>query len=194
MSKNTSNTTEYEFEYGVKMVKTYYDTHTFCREDVDDYFEDYEIKGGHPTEKNGAEICVVFKDLTDEEKEDFHKCFQKTYSECDQRDEEDRSGGYEYDGEIDDDERYDDGTPESVTERWDECMEEWLHAQKAYDRIYFRLHPQTPVAPPLYTPDFAKKMIENDENFIAELEDNIRTTEQMIARRKERIAEMKKYV
>ena len=192
VSPNT--TTDYEFEYDCKMVKTYWDTHSFNREMVEDYFEDYKIKGGHPTEKDKPQICIAFKDLTDEEKEDFAVCFEKVYSQSDQKDEEYRSGGYEYDGDMDDDERYEDGTPDSVTEQWDNCMEEWLHNSGGYNRIYFRLHPEKQNAPPLYTPEFAKMMIDGDEKLIAELEDNIRTTQQMIERRKERIAEMKKYV
>jgi len=157
MSSNTKPS--YEFDYYIKMVKTYYDTATFTREDVDSHFEGHKIEITDPEksllrpdgtvvpeEEMGYIIRITYDDLTEEEKDAFHKCVSEVYSPSDQQDAEARDCGYEYDGEIDEDERYDEGTPETVTDEWDNCWREWLNERGGTEMIWKRLAP--PPAPP----------------------------------------------
>lgn len=158
MSNNTSTETNYEFEYVMKMVKTYYDCGRFTTEDIDDYFDGKEIEITDPSlellrpngtvvpkAERGFTINTTYNELTDEERNSFHGYVKEHWSESDQKDAEESNEGYCYDGDIDDDERYDDGTPETVTEQWDELWYNWI-TTVGDKLIWKRLAP--PPAPP----------------------------------------------
>lgn len=132
MSNTTTANTfpEFEFQYDVKMVKTYYDTATITTRDFIDRFEDLSAEVDVGKNASGKTVClsIEWKDLTHEERLSLLECASKTYSYCDQYDAEARGSGYEYEGEVDDDERFDDGTPDTVIDCIDDCWNEWFDA------------------------------------------------------------------
>lgn len=129
-----SNTTpvSFEFQFDVACVKTYTASHTFTREDVENWIDN----------RNVCEYPEIqWDELTTEEKEAFFATVKECYSYADQSADESRNTTFEYDGCDGEDEDYDvecDGLPSSVEDELEHCWKEWLDARGYSQKIVER--------------------------------------------------------
>ena len=132
MMTSSNKKTEFEFEYEVSCIKTYTETHTFTRSDVEMWVEDERSI----FDLYDAELCLEWSHLTEEEQEAFFQYVSDHYSHSDQCEEENRQTTHDYCGEHGDDEDYE-GTPDSVMEQWQVCLEGWHdeYAPKVLARV-----------------------------------------------------------